>query len=68
VWDETARELCERFFHPLVQEKQTGKRDYKRAFFAAIDAIRHPAHLPLLEDRSQQQSRRSTEGLADVGL
>ncbi len=50
MWDETARELCERFFRPLVEEKQADKRDYKRAFFAAIDAMRHPAHLPLLED------------------
>jgi small ubiquitin-related modifier len=42
VWDETARELCGRFFRPLVEEKQAGnlKRDYKRAFIAATDAMR----------------------------
>ncbi len=53
VQDETARELCERFFRALVEEKQAGKRDYKRAFFAATDAMRSSAregHLPLPED------------------
>jgi hypothetical protein len=44
VQDETARELCERFFRPLVEEKQAGKRDYRRAFFAATDAMRSSAH------------------------
>ncbi len=72
MWDETLRELCERCFRPLVEEKQAGKRDYKRAFFAATDAMRHPAHLPLLEDSvstaekeehsgsSRRESERST--------
>jgi hypothetical protein len=53
VRDETARELCERFFRPLVEEKQAGMRDYKQAFFAATDAMRssaRPVHLPLPED------------------
>jgi hypothetical protein len=47
VQDETARELCERFFRPLVNDqagKSTGKRDYRRAFFAATDAMRSSAH------------------------
>ena len=47
VQDETARELCERFFRPLVEDragKSTGKRDYRRAFFAATDAMRSSAH------------------------
>jgi hypothetical protein len=53
VYGDTARELCERFFRALVEEKQAGKRDYKRAFFAATDAMRSSAregHLPLPED------------------
>ena len=47
VQDETARELCERFFRPLVEDqagKSTCKRDYRRAFFAATDAMRSSAH------------------------
>ncbi len=47
VQDETARELCERFFRPLVEDragKSTGKRDYRRAFLAATDAMRLSAH------------------------
>jgi hypothetical protein len=44
VQDETARELCERFFRPLVEDKQAGKRDYRRAFLSATDAMRSFAH------------------------
>jgi hypothetical protein len=43
VYGDTARELCERFFRALVEEKQAGKREYKRAFFAATDAMRSSA-------------------------
>jgi hypothetical protein len=53
VLDETARELCERFFRALVEEKQAGMRDYQRAFFAATDVMRSSArrgHLSLPED------------------
>ena len=39
VQDETARELCELFFRALVEDA-SGARDYKRAFFAATDALR----------------------------
>jgi hypothetical protein len=44
VNDETARELCERFFRPLVEEKQAGKRDYKAAFAAAMNEMRPLSH------------------------
>ena len=39
VQDETARELCELFFRALVEDA-SGARDYKRAFFAATEALR----------------------------
>ncbi len=44
VRDETARELCERFFRPLVEKKQAGKRDYKAAFAAAMNEMRPLSH------------------------
>jgi hypothetical protein len=40
VRDETARELCERFFRPLVEDKQAGKQDYKGALKAAMNFMR----------------------------
>ncbi len=43
VHGDTARDLCENFFRALVEEKQAGKWDYKRAFFAATDAMRSSA-------------------------
>ena len=39
VQDETARELCEHYYRALLEDK-SGVRDYKRAFFSAIDAMR----------------------------
>jgi hypothetical protein len=68
VQDETARELCELFFRALVEDA-SGARDYKRAFFAATDALRlgsctgGAAHLPrgeeAMDDRHLQGHRRS---------
>jgi len=43
VLDETAKELCQRFYRSLV-ENASGARDYKRAFFAATDGLRSSAH------------------------
>ncbi len=51
VQDETAWELCKLFYRALVEDA-SGARDYKRAFFAATDALRlgsctgGAAHLP----------------------
>jgi hypothetical protein len=44
------RGSCASAFFAPSEEKQAGKLDYKRAFFAATDVMRRPAHLPLLED------------------
>ena len=55
VQDETARERCEHFFRALVEDA-SGARDYKRAFFAATNALRRgsctdgAAHLPRGEE------------------
>jgi len=43
VQDETAKVLCDFFYRALV-ENASGARDYKRAFFAATDAMRLSAH------------------------
>jgi hypothetical protein len=53
VNDETARELCERFFRPLVEEKQAGKRDYKAAFAAAMNFMRPLSHTHGAKDLPQ---------------
>jgi hypothetical protein len=53
VRDETARELCERFFRPLVEEKQAGKRDYKAAFAAAMNFMRPLSHTHGAKDLPQ---------------
>jgi len=43
VLDETAKEVCQRFYRALV-ENVSGVRDYKRAFYAATDGLRSSAH------------------------
>ena len=43
VQDETAKEMCELFYRTLVQDG-SGARDYRRAFFAAADALRLSAY------------------------
>ena len=43
VLDDTARQLSELFYRALVQQP-LGTRDYRRAFFAATDALRVTAH------------------------
>ena len=43
VQNETAKALCELFYCALVQDS-SGARDYRRAFFAATDALRSSAY------------------------
>jgi len=43
VQDETAKELCERFYRALV-ENASGLRDYRRAFLVAADGMQSSRH------------------------
>ena len=62
VRDETARELCERFFRPLVEEKQEDKRDYKGAFAADMNFMR-----PLSQTHGAKDLSHSVGASASVG-